>query len=206
MRGTHGITLGEHVLIHPGAQLVSVHGPTTIDDKCIVSEKCVVGGPLQATTATRTGAGNDARSDNVEDEEEPDPVKTTIGQSVYLHAGSHVHAGATIRNAVIIESNVTILPGVTIGSHSKICAGLTVDRDVDEWTVMMGDGDVRRKRRRRQLDPAAAVLQGDDGDESYGDAAELVESMRLKAMDKEREGIVTIFRMAQRVASLARKK
>jgi acetyltransferase-like isoleucine patch superfamily enzyme len=249
VRGTHAITLGEHNLIHARAQLVAIHGPLIIDDRCIISEKCIIGGPVpssQLSSSTTNTADTKAsplltppairsdsnrNGDDDDEEEEPDPVKTLIGQSVYLHAGSHVHAGATIQNAVILEPNVSILAGVTIGAHSKICAGLTIDHDVDPWTVVLGNGDVHRPRRQpRQRRPKAGLPTGSsdtnaqsevlgsngetsrhiepDGDEEEGDEdpAELIERLRLTAMDKEREGTVAIYRTAQRLASLAKKK
>src|SRR4051812_29663780 len=77
VRGTHAITLGEHNLIHARAQLVAIHGPLLISDRCIISEKCVVGGPVPATavapatpsstnpTDTKPGnSGNDNDEDN----------------------------------------------------------------------------------------------------------------------------------------------
>jgi carbonic anhydrase/acetyltransferase-like protein (isoleucine patch superfamily) len=128
------------------------------------------------------------------DDDERDPVKTTIGSNVYMHASSQVHAGAVIRDSVLIEPHVTILANVTIGAHAKICAGVTVDRDVDEWTVVYGCGDVKRRRKK----PAVNVNNEDDH-------SDIVEMLRLKAMEKEREGTVSIFKTAAR-ASLAKKK
>lgn len=130
----------------------------------------------------------------VSDDDERDPVKTVIRDHVYLHPSSQIHAGATIEHGVLIEPHVTVLANVTIGSHAKICAGVTVDRDVEEWTVVHGNGNVKRQRKRSRI--------SNDQD----DPAELVESLRLKAMDKEREGTAALFRAAARTASLAKKK
>lgn len=220
VRGTHAITLGEHNLIHARAQLVAIHGPLIICDRCIISEKCVVGGPVPAvpapapsssTTTTSTPTTNTAENKNQdgdEDDDEPDPVKTFIGSSVYLSPGSHVHAGATIHDAVILESNVSVLRGVTVGAHSKICAGVTVDHDVDAWTVVLGNGDVHRPRRRRkrQRRHSDTGLDGEEGKDEDEDSVEMIESLRLKAMDKEREGTVMIYRATLRMAGLAKKK
>ncbi|KIX06300.1 uncharacterized protein Z518_04275 [Rhinocladiella mackenziei CBS 650.93] len=202
VRSTHAITLGDHILVHPRAQLVAIHGPLSISDKCIISEKCVIGGPApNPSTAADPGAklsaqgGGDDEGDEANDER--DPVKTTIHANVYIHPSSHINAGATIKNAVVIESHVTVLPGVTIGAHAKICAGVTVDRDVEDWTVQYGNGEMKRKRRKM-----ATIANEEDRDAD----AELVETMRLKAMDKEREGTVAIFKMAARMASMAKKK
>ena len=99
-------------------------------------------------------------------------------------------------DAVLIESHVTILQGVKIGAHSKICAGVTVDRDVEDWTIVYGNGEMRRRRRR----------PGNGAEADGVGQLEVVEAVRLKALDKEREGTVAILKTAARLASLARKK
>jgi serine acetyltransferase len=113
---------------------------------------------------------------------------------VYIHANSHIHAGAVVKASVLIESHVTVLANVTIGDHCKICAGATVDRDVEEWTVVYGNGDMKRRRKKRTK--VGNIVEDD---------SEVVETLRLKAMDTEREGTVALFRAAAR-ASLAKKK
>ncbi|KIW24269.1 uncharacterized protein PV07_09996 [Cladophialophora immunda] len=202
VRGTHAITVGEHDLVHPRAQLVAVHGPLSIGDKCIISEKCIIGGPVgisggpTSDPASKTGSNqpspliHQGGADDVDDEER-DPLKTVINDSVYIHPSSQVHAGATIKEGVLIESHVTVLANVKVGAHAKICAGVTVDRDVADWTVIYGNGDMKRRRKTRSAEE---------------DQTELVEMLRLKAMDKEREGTVTLLRAATRMASLAKKK
>ena len=213
VRGTHAITLGEHNLIHARAHLVAIHGPLIISERCIISEKCIVGGPVPVPVAGPSSSGTTNPTDTKPErdgDEEPDPVKTQIGKAAYLSAGSHVHAGATICDAVILEPNVTVLRGVTVGAHSKICAGVTVERDVDAWTVVMGNGDVRRRRHRNQRPTGDGEGDGEGkgGKQDNGgdDSVELIETMRLRAMDKEREGTVMIYRMNLRMAALAKKK
>ncbi|KAL6249869.1 hypothetical protein RBB50_003725 [Rhinocladiella similis] len=204
VRGTHAITLGEHILVHPRSQLIGVHGPLSIGDKCIISEKAIIGGPVQTSSTTDSSArpsGGSARPSPLiaqgvgDDNTDIDPVKTTIGSNVFIHASSQIHAGAIIKDGVLIEPHVTVLAGVTVGSHAKICAGVTVDRDVDEWCVIYGKGDIKRRRRRT----------GSSEDEAAGHG-EVVETMRLKAMDKEREGTTTILKTAARMATMAKKK
>ncbi|KIW78630.1 hypothetical protein Z517_08468 [Fonsecaea pedrosoi CBS 271.37] len=208
IRGTHAIAAGEHTLVHPRAQLVAVHGPLFIGDKCIISEKCIIGGPVQSTSGSTSdpaskasgapGIGSNQPSplihqggtDDVDDEER-DPLKTVINDSVYIHPSSQIHAGATINKGVLIESHVTVLANVKVGAHAKICAGVTVDRDVADWTVVYGNGNIKRQRKTQSAEE---------------DQTELVEMLRLKAMDKEREGTVALLRAAARVASLAKKK
>ncbi|KIW44476.1 uncharacterized protein PV06_02942 [Exophiala oligosperma] len=207
VRGTHAITLGEHILIHPRSQLIGVHGPLSIGDKCIISEKAIIGGPVQTSSSTTDSSGRppggSAQPSPLigqevdDDNSDIDPVKTTIGSNVFIHASSQIQAGATIKDGVLIEPHVTVLAGVTVGSHAKVCAGVTVDHDVDEWCVIYGKGNI--KRRRKQTGSNAA-------DDDAAGHAEAVETMRLKAMDKEREGTTTILKMAARMATMAKKK
>jgi acetyltransferase-like isoleucine patch superfamily enzyme len=175
-----------------------------IGEKCIISEKSVVGGPVQnssvADAASKTSSGSAQPSpllaDGDEgDDDDADPVKTTIGSNCFIHASSQIHAGATIKDAVLIEPHVTVLSGVTIGSHAKICAGITVDRDVEDWAVVYGNGNVKRRRK-----------QPPSSTDAEAEHADIVETMRLKAMDKEREGTTAILKMAARVATMAKKK
>lgn len=189
VRGTHGITLGDQTLVHPRAQLVATHGPLFVGDKCIISEKCVIGGPPSATSEHNTALNP---SSSPLHDNDSDPVKTTIYSHVYVHANAHIHAGATVKEGAVIEPHVTVLTGVTIGAHSKICAGVTVAQDVADWTVAFGNGELRRKRPREN-----AKTETD---------TDLVEALRLKAMDKEREGTGAILKVAARTATLAKKK
>ena len=96
---------------------------------------------------------------------------------------------------MLLESNVTIQPNVSIGAHSKICAGIAVASGsvVPEWTVVYGDGSVRRKRLRH------GVEGQDDGGE------DVLEKGRLRGMEKEREGVVSILRMASRNAAVGKR-
>ena len=84
---------------------------------------------------------------------------------------------------------------MSIGAHSKICAGITVASGsvVPEWTVVYGDGSLRRKRLRHD------VGGQDDGGE------DVLEKGRLRGMEKEREGVVAILRMASRNAAVAKR-
>ena len=54
----------------------------------------------------------------------------------------------TIGDDVWIGGNVTILPGVTIGSHSIIGAGAVVTKDVPEYAIVAGNPAVVKKFRK----------------------------------------------------------
>jgi acetyltransferase-like isoleucine patch superfamily enzyme len=197
IRGTHAITIGEHALILPRAQLIASRGPLVIGDKCVISTKCIIGGPVIGFSSADTGGSGKGSTPVLEqgvDAEDEDPLKTVIGASVYVHPGAHVHAGATIEEGVLIESGVIVLAGTTVGAHSKICAGIAIDRDVEPWTVVQSNGEMQRHKRK------AAKYAGD-----LDDPAKRLERLRLEGMDIEREGTVMALRSAQR-ASLAKKK
>jgi carbonic anhydrase/acetyltransferase-like protein (isoleucine patch superfamily) len=175
--GTHPISLGPSVLIHPRARLISTHGPLLIDSGTIISERCIVGGP--APDPSKLPSTHDISS-----EEESDPLKTTIGASVLLHPTSTIHAGATLQSACIIEPHATVHASITVGAHAKVCAGVTVDRDVADWEVVYGDGQQRRKRAQVQ---------------EY-------EEVRLRALEKDREGTMALLKAAVAKTLLAKRK
>jgi carbonic anhydrase/acetyltransferase-like protein (isoleucine patch superfamily) len=113
-----------------------------------------------------------------------DPLKTTIGSTVLLHPNSTIHAGATLKESCIVEPHATVLANITVGAHAKVCAGVTVDRDVGDWEVVYGDGQNRRKR---------APIQ------SY-------EDVRLRALEKDRDGTMALLKAAAAKALLVKRK
>ena len=82
-----------------------------------------------------------------------------------------------------------------VGAHSKICAGVTVSSgsEVPEWTVVYGDGSLRRKRLRHGIEGVG------------GGPEDVLENGRSRAMDKEREGVVAILRTASRNAAVGKR-
>lgn len=55
-----------------------------------------------------------------------------------------------IGDDVWIGGNVTILPGVTIGSHSVIGACSVVTKDVPEWAIVVGNPAIVKKYRNKE--------------------------------------------------------
>jgi dynactin-6 len=183
--GTHPISIAPQVLIHPRARLISTHGPLIIDTGTIITERCIVGGPAPAPapildpSTTNPAPGLPLTAEDADDAADDDlPLKTTLGSSVLLHPSCTIHAGATLQASCIIEPHATVLPSVTIGSHAKVCAGVTVDRDVADWEVVLGDG---KQRRKRTPDPA-------------------YEDVRLRALERDREGTMGLLREAAKKA------
>lgn len=177
--GTHPISLSPGVLIHPRARLISTHGPLILDAGTIVSERCIVGAP-----APDPKADPSAISMREEGDEDEDPLKTFIGSNCIIYPSAEIMAGAVIGEGCIVEAHATIKKSITIGARSKICAGVTVDRDVGDWEVVWGDGQMRRKRVR---------------DERY-------ENGRLKALARDREGTMGTLRLAAQKALVGKRK
>lgn len=63
---------------------------------------------------------------------------TSINQIPYVAETLTKMASITIEDNVWIGANVTILPGVTIGTHSVIGAGSVVTKDVDPFCIYAG--------------------------------------------------------------------
>ena len=70
----------------------------------------------------------------------------------------HTALGITVGDDVWIGSNVVVLDGITIGSHSIVGAGAVVTKDVEEWAVVVGN-PARQIRDRRT---AATSIPKDD--------------------------------------------
>jgi carbonic anhydrase/acetyltransferase-like protein (isoleucine patch superfamily) len=158
-------------VIHPRARLVSIHGPVIIEAGSIISERCVVGGPAP-------------------DPKEPlpptpeTPVETSIGLNVMLQGSAEIEAGAVVRNACLLEPRAVVKKGVTIDKHSKVCANCVVDRSVNDWTVVWGDGQKRRPRV----------------------GAEDAEKGRLKALEIEREATAAMLKSNAAKATLGKRR
>jgi carbonic anhydrase/acetyltransferase-like protein (isoleucine patch superfamily) len=171
IQGIFPINLGAHVIIHPRARLVSVYGPLSIGAGTVISERCIVGGP-----------GPDPRSPLPPPPEVP--LKTFLGHDVVFQAAAEVQAGSSIDDASLIEPQALIMSGLTVGKHTKVCAGCQVDRSIGDWVVVWGDGQQRRKRI----------------------GAEEAENGRLKALEREREATAALLKATAAKATLGKRR
>ncbi|MFC4863910.1 acyltransferase [Pseudomonas sp. MAHUQ-62] len=48
-------------------------------------------------------------------------------------------SGITVRRGASIGANATLLPGITIGEHAMVGAGAVVTRDVEAYSVVVGN-------------------------------------------------------------------
>jgi len=57
----------------------------------------------------------------------------------------------TIRKHVILGTNVTVLPGVTIGEGAAVGAGCIIRKDLEPWTVYVGENCKPIKKREKHI-------------------------------------------------------
>ena len=55
LTGTHLIRIGANTIVHPRARLNSTHGPITIGEGCIISERCLIQPPDIGGVAVENG-------------------------------------------------------------------------------------------------------------------------------------------------------
>jgi putative colanic acid biosynthesis acetyltransferase WcaF len=79
-----------------------------------------------------------------------------ISQGAYICTGSHDWSdpgfGLIVKSIVIedgawIGAKAVILPGVTIGSHSVVCAGAVVSQNTEPYMIYAGNPAVKIKQR-----------------------------------------------------------
>ena len=209
--GSHPIQISSNALIHPRARLISSHCPLTIGEGTIITERCIVGGPATATGTNATVSGGASHpsvsastlTSTASGLSTSSSSTTTIGDKVHLHPSSQIHHSAHISSYTIIESDAQVLSGVRVGEHSKICAGIIVDRDVGDWEVVWGSGTgQRRKRKQGKTEPtdSSEVSKGAD------DPEEVVEAVRLRALEGERMGTVVVLKAAQAAAAAGKRR
>lgn len=172
VQGTFPVKLGANVVVHPRARLLSFQGPLTIGAGTVIAERCVVGGP----------APEDPKGPVPPPPEEP--VETTVGQNVMLHAAAQIECGSSLEDGCLVEPRAVVMRGVKMGKHSKACAATIVDRSVPDWIVILGGGQVRRLR------------QGAEGPEEG----------RLNGLQKEREAMVNLLKTAAAKATLGKRR
>lgn len=95
--GTHPITIGENVVLHPFAKITSNTGAVRIGRNCVISDRATVG--LSDSPGTFAG------------------TTVELEDSVSVESGSIIQA-ERIGSGSIIEASSTIGPGVVVG---KVC-------------------------------------------------------------------------------------
>lgn len=114
-------------------------GPLKLTGQCgaallSIGSECVIGGPVHIDLGAEVEIGD----------------RVHIGHHVLMHTvdhligssiercGEHVRGPIAIGSGAWIGSNVTILPGVRVGSGAVVAAGALVERDVPDNTLVGG--------------------------------------------------------------------
>ena len=103
-----------------------------------------------------------------------------------MSSGAHVHSFVTVDALAIINRRVSL------GAHSKVCAGCEIAANtvIKDWMVVWGSGvgfGQRRKRATGKVVSPVAAAQGVTVLE-----AKVTEDARLMALQKEREVLVRL--------------
>ena len=147
VRGTHPLNISSNTLIHPRSYLLVIHAPLNIGSNTVIYPKATVGAPPSVASMSQSTDTKISTSDPTSQRSLTQP--TSIGSHVQIHSHATIHISSTVSDYCILESHVTIHPNATIGAHSKICAGITIppNATIPEWTVVYGDGQMRRPRK-----------------------------------------------------------
>jgi UDP-3-O-[3-hydroxymyristoyl] glucosamine N-acyltransferase len=134
----YGVEIGDDTLVGDGA---SIREETKIGEGCVVGRYVAVDRDVEIGNRTKVNFACSLAS------------KARLGKDVFL--AQHVTttndnamgkqgwsdewaAGATIEDEVAIGSNVTLLPGVTIGRTAVVGAGSLVTKDVEPGATVFG--------------------------------------------------------------------
>lgn len=123
LSGTHPITLGASAVIQVRARVVAIHGPVTIGEGCIISERASIG----ILTGADGDDGGVPKSANIIHDEQRRPLNGEKkreggegeGVGVCLDRGVVVETGAVVEACFVGEGSVVEV-GATIGRGSVI--------------------------------------------------------------------------------------
>ncbi|KAI4734829.1 trimeric LpxA-like protein [Aureobasidium sp. EXF-12298] len=121
--GTHPVSIGENVVLHPFAKIVSNTGAVRIGKNCVVGDRATVGlGDSPGTFAGTT---------------------VELEESVSIESGSIVQA-EKVGTGSTVEANSTLGPGVIVGKFCKITASSSIQLEhLPDFTIVYG-GNARR--------------------------------------------------------------
>jgi len=132
------LTLGENSYI---AAYCYVTDELLMGSNCSMNVHCVSRGAVQIGNDVRIGAYSAFIAVNHRFDDTGVPIRRQGIEEKPIRIGDNVWIG----------SNVTILAGVSIGSHSVIGAGAVVTRDVSEYSIAVGNpARVIRNRRTKK--------------------------------------------------------
>ena len=157
---------GKNVLISRKASLyacekISLGDNVRIDDFCILSGKITIGNYVHIAAAVLLYGGS--AGINIDD-------YSTISSRGAVYAVSDDYSGETMTNPmipekyrgaweepvyigrhVIIGTNCTVLPGVTVSEGTSVGAQSLLNKSTDEWSIYYGSPAKKKSERSRTL-------------------------------------------------------
>ncbi len=124
LTGSHTITIGEDVFVHPYAKIKAEHGNVQIGKGSILAEKAAIG------TA----------------EEEDGQAEIVIGEGVRIESGS-VLAARKVGDHCTLGINCRVGRGAVLGKWCKIAPLCEIKQDeiLPDYTVVFGEGQNGRR-------------------------------------------------------------
>ncbi|KAI4156233.1 MAG: hypothetical protein LQ340_000427 [Diploschistes diacapsis] len=142
LTGTYLITISADAVIHHRARINSAHGPVSVGQGCIISEKAVVGLSSPNVAAPGTDAGAASAGVVLENDVVVEPAAAVegrrVGEGSTLEAGSKVCADAVVGKVSFVSF---------FAFHNVApSAAWTHARGVQDFTIVFGHNQRRRER------------------------------------------------------------
>lgn len=121
--GTHPVSIGENVVLHPFAKIVSNTGAVRVGKNCVIGDRATVG--LSDSPGSFAG------------------TTVELEESVSVESGSIVQA-ERVGTGSTIEANSTLGPGVVVGkvSHQSILKIVSVPLIADPEILVLQDNRI----------------------------------------------------------------
>ncbi|TIA04824.1 trimeric LpxA-like protein [Aureobasidium pullulans] len=117
--GTHPVSIGENVVLHPFAKITSNTGAVRIGKNCIVGDRATVG--LSDSPGTFAG------------------TTVELEESVSVESGSVIQA-EKVGTGSVVEANTTLGPGVVVGKFCKMTASSSIQSEnLPDFTIVYGE-------------------------------------------------------------------
>ncbi|HOF40792.1 MAG TPA: acyltransferase [Candidatus Hydrogenedentes bacterium] len=136
-RVLYRITLGRGSIIHMGAFIEKPRW-IAIGDHTLINPNCILDGRSRLTIGNNVDIAMQV-------------AIFTLGHDIRSEDYAPKGAPVTIDDRVAIFSRATILPGVHIGEGAVIGAGSVVTRDVEPYTIVVGNPARKIGERPREL-------------------------------------------------------
>lgn len=108
---------------------VYLHGPIEVGENVSINQHCHMEGPIYIGSDTRIGPSTSIFAFNHNFDDAETPVRLQKVKSEGVHIGKDVWIGA----------NVSIVDGVTIGSHAVVGIASVVTKNIPEYEIWAGN-------------------------------------------------------------------